>query len=223
MYHRIKRIIDIIAGLFVLILTAPLWLIIGVAIRITMDRPILFRQLRPGLRERLFTLVKFRTMKEACDNEGTLLSDADRTPPLGRVLRRSSLDKLPQLWNVLRGDMSLVGPGPLFVRYLPDLTQEERRRHSVRPGLTGWAEVHGGKQLPFRRRLEMDTWYVDHLSLALDLHILLRSLLLIFTSKPPRCSSPTLDELACAETVQPDRKAEWLSPGLRTSSMRKSL
>src|SRR5271155_1548138 len=138
MYSIVKRFFDIIGALGLIILTAPLMLAIAAAIRLTMGRPIVFRQMRPGFNERLFTCLKFRTMNHACGRDGRLLSDTERMTPLGRWLRQTSLDELPQLWNILRGDLSFVGPRPLFVRYLSHYTQEERRRHSVRPGLTVW-------------------------------------------------------------------------------------
>src|SRR5580658_272430 len=173
MYLAIKRCLDLIGALALIIVTAPIMLAVAAAIRLTMGRPVIFRQMRPGLNERLFTCLKFRTMNHAVDREGRLLSDEDRMSPLGRWLRKTSLDELPQLWNILRGDLSFVGPRPLFVRYLSHYTQEERRRHSVRPGLTGWAQVHGRNEVPFEKRLEMDVWYVDHISFWLDVRILI--------------------------------------------------
>ena len=150
MYSIVKRFFDIIGALGLIILMAPLMLAIAAAIRLTIGRPIIFRQMRPGFNERLFTCLKFRTMNHACGREGRLLSDAERMTPLGLWLRQTSLDELPQLWNILRGDLSFVGPRPLFVRYLSHYTQEERRRHSVRPGLTGWAQIHDATACPSR-------------------------------------------------------------------------
>lgn len=141
-----------------------------------MGRPILFRQVRPGHQESLFAIYKFRTMRNAIDAEGNNLPDEERLTRLGRFLRKTSLDEIPQLWNVLRGDMSLVGPRPLLVEYIPRYTQHQRRRHEAKPGITGWAQVHGRNALPWDKRLELDVWYVDHWSLVLDLKILLLTL-----------------------------------------------
>lgn len=149
---------------------------VAVAIRLSMGRPVLFRQIRPGLGERPFTLLKFRTMIDALDTDGRPLPDTARLTGLGRFLRRSSLDELPQLWNVLRGEMSLIGPRPLLPRYLPWFTQEERLRFTVRPGITGWAQVNGRNTSSWDERLAMDVWYVRHQSLSLDARILARTL-----------------------------------------------
>ncbi len=149
---------------------------VAVAIRLSMGRPVLFRQIRPGLGERPFTLLKFRTMIDALDADGRPLPDTARLTRLGRFLRRSSLDELPQLWNVLRGEMSLIGPRPLLPRYLPWFTQEERLRFTVRPGITGWAQVNGRNTSSWDERLAMDVWYVRHQSLSLDARILARTL-----------------------------------------------
>lgn len=170
-----KRALD----LLLLVLTAPAWLpllaLLALLVRLRLGSPILFRQRRPGLHGRLFTLVKFRTMTEARDARGTLLDDARRLTPLGRWLRATSLDELPELWNVLRGDMSLVGPRPLLEDYLPLYTREQARRHAVRPGITGWVQVNGRNAMSWDEKFILDTWYVDHASLWLDLRILLRT------------------------------------------------
>lgn len=155
------------AGLVVL---APLMAAVALAIRIQMGRPVLFRQARPGYRGKPFELAKFRTMTAATD--GQQFPSDRRITRLGLLLRRASLDELPQLWNILKGDMSLVGPRPLLMEYLPDYTLEEARRHDVKPGLTGWAQVHGRQVLDFNERFKLDVWYVDHWSLWLDLRIL---------------------------------------------------
>lgn len=210
MYRSIKRLIDVVGAFAALVLTAPLCLLIATAIRLTMGRPVFFRQMRPGLKERLFTLLKFRTMSNACDADGMLLSDEERATRLGRLLSRSGLHKLPQFWNVLRGDMSFVGPRPLFVRYLPHYTQEERRRHSVRPGLTGWAEVNGRNSLSLEQRLEMDIWYVDHLSFWLDLRILIRAPWMLLMGNAGRLDTAALDELRSSEAVHFGPKADQL-------------
>ena len=180
-----------------LILAAPLIVIIGVIVRITMGTPALFRHKRPGLHERRFTCLKFRTMREEFDETGCPLPDEQRLTRLGSWLRRTSLDELPQLWNILCGDLTFIGPRPLLERYLPFYTQAERRRHSVRPGLTGWAQIHGRTCLGFDERLAMDVWYVDHLSWRLDLNILLRTVWIVLSQKGvalnPSAAVPDLD------------------------------
>jgi lipopolysaccharide/colanic/teichoic acid biosynthesis glycosyltransferase len=172
-----KRLLDLVTSAAAIIFLGPLIALVAVVVWTCMGRPILFRQTRPGYRANPFTLVKFRTLTNASDSEGNLLPDADRLTPLGRFLRRWSLDELPQLWNVLKGDMSLVGPRPLLMEYLEKYTPEQARRHEVRPGLTGWAQLHGRQNLIFSKRLEMDVWYVDHWSLALDLKLICLTLL----------------------------------------------
>jgi sugar transferase EpsL len=194
-YRKLKLILDKISAAALLALAAPLVLLIAALVRVTMGRPVLFRQARPGLNERPFTCLKFRTMNDARDEEGQLLNDAQRLTRLGKLLRRTSLDELPQLWNVLRGDLSLIGPRPLLQRYLPYYTEKERRRHSVRPGLTGWAQIHGRNCLSFDRRLELDIWYVDHLSFWLDLRILLATAWVVLSQHGFGADTAALDEL----------------------------
>lgn len=168
----LKRAVDVAVSSTGLVLLAPLLGLIALAIRVSMGAPVLFRQERPGLGGRPFCLLKFRTMTGAVDAQGRLRPDAERLTRLGRFLRATSLDELPELVNVLRGDMSLVGPRPLLVQYLDRYTPEQARRHDVRPGLTGWAQVHGRNELSWDERLALDVWYVDHRSLGLDLKIL---------------------------------------------------
>lgn len=170
-----KRLMDVVVAAVALVLLAPLLAAIAVALLLTQGRPVLFRQVRPGLAGRPFALVKFRTMRPARPAGPSPESDAERLTPLGPFLRTTSLDELPELWNVLCGDMSLVGPRPLLLEYLPEYTRSERRRHEMRPGLTGWAVVHGRNTLAFRERLRLDVWYVDHFTLRLDLAILART------------------------------------------------
>jgi len=162
------------SGLLILVL-APLFFTIAVCIRVRMGPPVLFRQRRPGRGGVPFTLVKFRTMVSEIAPDGTKLSDEERLSKLGRWLRATSLDELPELVNVLRGQMSLVGPRPLLMEYLPRYNSVQGRRHEVRPGLTGWAQVHGRNALPWKNKFELDVWYVDHLSMQLDLRILVRT------------------------------------------------
>ena len=176
----IKRLLDVLIAAAALLLLAPLIGLTGLAIRLTMGTPVLFRQQRPGLGGRLFTLVKFRTMRPLGPGEDAEASDGRRVTTLGRILRASSLDELPQLWNVLRGDMSLVGPRPLLPEYLPLYSPEQARRHEVRPGITGWAQVNGRNAASWPERLRMDVWYVDHRSLRLDLRILRLTLRQVF-------------------------------------------
>jgi lipopolysaccharide/colanic/teichoic acid biosynthesis glycosyltransferase len=176
----LKRLFDLVlATLILLTLALPLLVICGL-IRLKLGRPIVFCQTRPGLNGAPFTLFKFRTMTDAVDAQGHLLSDENRLTPFGRLLRRTSLDELPELWNVLRGDMSLVGPRPLLMEYLPLYTQEQTRRHEVRPGITGWAQVNGRNLLSWDERFKLDVWYVDHQSILLDIKILFITIKKVF-------------------------------------------
>ena len=172
MNRELKRILDIVIAVPVLIVLAPLLSLIAFLIRLTLGSPILFRQRRPGLHGVPFTILKFRTMTDACDAQGNLLSDAQRLAPFGRFLRSTSLDELPELFNVLRGEMSLVGPRPLLMRYLDRYTPEQARRHEVKPGITGWAQVNGRNALTWEQKFALDVWYVDHRSLWLDVKII---------------------------------------------------
>jgi sugar transferase EpsL len=178
-YPAVKSVLDRFIGAFGLVITAPLMLIVSVLVRWNLGAPVLFCDQRPGYKGRLFTCYKFRTMTNARDESGVLLNDDQRLGAFGRLLRRYSLDELPQFWNMVRGDLSLVGPRPLMKEYLPFYTVEECRRHDVRPGLTGWAQVHGRGHLPFKERLSLDLWYVDHMSWHLDLRILLRTVVTV--------------------------------------------
>src|SRR5690349_18348917 len=171
----IKRSLDIALAGAGLLALSPLLLGTAAAIALSMGRPVLFRQRRPGRHGEPFTIYKFRTMIEPRPGESRLHSDGARVTRLGTMLRKTSIDELPELWNVLVGDMSLVGPRPLLLEYLPKYTPEQSRRHEVRPGITGWAQVNGRQSIPFSKRLELDVWYVDHRSLALDLQILLKT------------------------------------------------
>jgi lipopolysaccharide/colanic/teichoic acid biosynthesis glycosyltransferase len=168
----LKQGIDKAAAAVGLLVLAPVMAITALIVRMSLGGPVLFRQVRPGQGGRLFELVKFRTMLEATDADGNPLPDEERLTPVGRLLRATSLDELPQLWNVLRGEMSLVGPRPLLVEYLPRYSAEQARRHDVLPGITGWAQVNGRNALDWDDRFRLDVWYVDHWSLALDAKIL---------------------------------------------------
>jgi len=176
---RIKRAFDITVAAAALLVASPLLLLVAIAVRVNLGSAVLFRQQRPGLHGRPFTMVKFRTMRDAIGRDGRPLPDADRLTTFGKLLRSTSLDELPELWNVLRGEMSLVGPRPLLMEYLDRYTPEQSRRHDVRPGVTGWAQVHGRNALSWEERFRLDVWYVEHRSLRLDLHILLRTITIV--------------------------------------------
>lgn len=181
--HWIKRAVDLTLGLMALVVSVPVIVLVGAVIRTIMGKPVLFRQQRPGVDGRSFTCLKFRSMAATRNAQGQLLSDRERMVPLGTWLRRTSLDELPQLWNIVMGDLSFIGPRPLLTEYLPYYTPEERRRHSVLPGLTGWAQIHGRNTLGFDERLKMDVWYVDHLSWKLDLRILLATIRIVLSAR----------------------------------------
>lgn len=167
-----KRLFDLLVSATALLLLAPLLALIAWQVRRRLGAPVLFRQLRPGRNGMPFEIVKFRTMRDAVDAHGEPLPDHERLTPFGRWLRASSIDELPELWNVLKGDMSLVGPRPLLMEYLPLYDAEQFRRHAVRPGVTGWAQVNGRNALSWEEKFRLDLWYVDHQSFALDLKIL---------------------------------------------------
>lgn len=178
-----KRLLDLALALPALLLTGPLVAALALLVRARLGSPVLFRQERPGLGGRPFTLLKLRTMREVRGADGRPLPDAERLTPLGRWLRRTSLDELPELWNVVRGDMSLVGPRPLLARYLPLYSPEQARRHDVRPGVTGWAQVRGRNALTWPEKFEHDVWYVDNSSLGLDLRILWATVLAVCSGR----------------------------------------
>lgn len=167
-----KRVLDILGAGIGLLLLSPVLLVVSLLILRQMGRPVFFRQIRPGLHGRPFGMIKFRTMRDALDAEGNPLPDSERLTPLGRFLRSSSLDELPELWNVLRGEMSLVGPRPLLMEYLPLYSPFQTRRHEVRPGVTGWAQVNGRNAITWDEKFALDVWYVDNQSLWLDLRII---------------------------------------------------
>lgn len=175
-----KRIFDIFIALIVLILFLPLLLLTSIFICIFIGRPILFSQIRPGLEGRPFLMYKFRTMSLACNSDGELLSDDLRLSKFGKFLRSTSIDELPGLWNVLKGDMSLIGPRPLLMEYLPLYNPTQARRHEVRPGITGWAQVNGRNALSWEQKFELDVWYVDNRSFWLDLKILILTVKKVF-------------------------------------------
>ena len=174
-----KRVFDILMSAGLLLLLAPVMALVAVIVMVQMGRPILFRQVRPGLYGEPFIMIKFRTMRNDVDGKGVSLSDAERLTGFGRFLRASSLDELPELINVLKGDMSLVGPRPLLMEYLPLYSPEQARRHEVRPGITGWAQVNGRNALTWDEKFRLDVWYVDNRNLVMDAKILVKTLLAV--------------------------------------------
>ncbi|MBQ3388964.1 MAG: sugar transferase [Thermoguttaceae bacterium] len=171
-----KRLCDITVSLFLLVLLSVPLLFLALAVRLFLGSPVFFRQERPGRGGQIFRLIKFRTMTDQRDREGNLLPDAERLTRFGNFLRRTSLDELPELLNVLKGEMSLVGPRPLLVKYLPLYSPEQARRHLVRPGITGWAQVHGRNAITWEEKFRFDVWYVEHVSFWLDLRIIAMTL-----------------------------------------------
>jgi lipopolysaccharide/colanic/teichoic acid biosynthesis glycosyltransferase len=195
-----KRALDVFGAAGGLMALAPVLLLVALAVRHSLGSPVLFRQIRAGRHGRPFELFKFRTMTDARDAAGQLLPDAERLTRFGQWLRSTSLDELPQLVNVLRGEMSLVGPRPLLLEYLPHYSAEQARRHDVRPGITGWANVRGRNALSWEHRLALDVWYVDHWSIVLDLRILLTTVVKVLrregVSPEDRATMPRFDECA---------------------------
>ncbi|ELB2160780.1 sugar transferase [Vibrio parahaemolyticus] len=178
-----KRVFDFTASLCGLILLSPIIALVAWKIRKNLGSPVLFRQTRPGLHGKPFEMVKFRTMKDAVDSQGNPLPDSERMTPFGDKLRNSSLDELPELWNVLKGDMSLVGPRPLLMQYLPLYNQDQARRHDVRPGVTGWAQINGRNAINWEDKFKLDVWYVDNRSFWLDIKILFLTVKKVFVKE----------------------------------------
>ncbi|MDK9773421.1 sugar transferase [Vibrio sp. B181a] len=175
-----KRLFDFLASLIALILLSPIIALVAWKVRKNLGSPVLFRQTRPGLNGKTFEMIKFRTMKDAIDQNGAILSNAERITPFGSKLRSSSLDELPELWNVIKGDMSLVGPRPLLEEYLPLYNERQARRHEVKPGITGWAQVNGRNQISWDDKFNLDIWYVDNNSFLLDCKIILLTIKKVF-------------------------------------------
>jgi lipopolysaccharide/colanic/teichoic acid biosynthesis glycosyltransferase len=173
----VKRIFDFVFSFVLIILLSPVIFFVGVMVFLTMGRPVLFAQVRPGLKGKPFRIYKFRTMKNLTDQSGNILSDEARLTQAGRFLRRLSLDELPQLFNVVKGDLSFVGPRPLLMEYLPLYTPDQARRHNVRPGITGWAQINGRNVITWEERFKLDVWYVDHENLWMDMKIILLTVL----------------------------------------------
>ncbi|EIA0768036.1 sugar transferase [Vibrio cholerae] len=178
-----KRLFDFFVSLIVLTLFSPIIAIVACKIRKNLGSPVLFRQTRPGLNGKPFEMIKFRTMKDAVDANGNPLPDSERMTPFGDKLRNSSLDELPELWNVLKGDMSLVGPRPLLMQYLPLYSKEQARRHEVRPGITGWAQINGRNAISWEEKFKLDVWYVDNPSFWLDIKILVLTVKKVFVKE----------------------------------------
>ena len=174
-----KRVLDVVLTVIALVLLAPIIAVVALAVRLRLGSPVIFRQARPGRQERLFTLIKFRTMVSAPD--AGPLNDDQRMTPLGSLLRSTSLDELPELWNVLRGEMSIVGPRPLLPEYLPLYTPEQRHRHDMRPGLTGWSQINGRNATTWEEQFAFDVWYVEHWSIGLDLKIIWRTIMVVLS------------------------------------------
>lgn len=179
MYRLLKRCIDIVGAIVALIVFSPIMLVAALMIRFTMGSPIMFRQVRPGLHKKPFSIMKFRTMRDAVDRHGKPLSDEERLTKFGLFMRSWSIDELPQFVNILKGEMSFIGPRPLLFEFFPYYTPTEMRRHEMRPGVTGWAQVNGRNNLDWDKRLEMDVWYVDHANLLLDIKIILRTVRIV--------------------------------------------
>jgi lipopolysaccharide/colanic/teichoic acid biosynthesis glycosyltransferase len=173
LYERyIKRLLDVLLSAFALMVLWPLLLITAILVRTKLGSPVIFRQARPGKNGEIFQLYKFRSMTDARDENGQLLPDEVRLTNFGKLLRSTSLDELPELWNILKGDMSIVGPRPLLVKYLPLYNEEQRRRHDVRPGLTGWAQVHGRNAISWEEKFRLDVWYVGHVNFVVDVKVI---------------------------------------------------
>lgn len=178
-----KRLFDFIFSIILIVILSPIFCITCILIKMILGKPILFRQIRPGLKGKPFIIYKFRTMTDERDSMGNLLPDAVRLTGFGRFLRKLSLDELPQLFNILKGDMSFVGPRPLLMEYLPLYNKEQARRHEVRPGITGWAQVNGRNAISWEEKFKLDVWYVDHRSFWLDMKILLLTFIKVFRSE----------------------------------------
>jgi len=177
MTHFVKRLADILGAVLGSVIFSPIMIVVAIVIRLSMGSPVLFRQMRPGYREKPFSVLKFRTMREALDPDGNPLPDEERLTRTGSFIRKTSLDELPQFFNVLKGEMSFVGPRPLLMQYLDRYTPEQRRRHEAKPGITGWAQVNGRNVISWEEKFALDTWYVDNRSLWLDFKILLMTII----------------------------------------------
>lgn len=181
MYRNyIKRIIDLILSFMAIIVLSPVLLIVAILVRTKLGSPVIFKQKRPGMNEKIFTLYKFRTMTDETDEQGNLLPDEVRLTKFGKLLRSTSLDELPELFNILKGDMAIVGPRPLLVRYLPRYNEHQKKRHNVRPGFTGYAQVNGRNSISWEEKFDFDVYYVEHVSFLLDVKIIFKTIKVVF-------------------------------------------
>ena len=193
--HFFKRIIDFILSLIALIVLSPILLIVALLVRTKLGSPVIFKQERPGLNEKIFTLYKFRTMTDAKDEQGNLLPDEIRLTKFGKLLRSTSLDELPELFNILKGDMAIVGPRPLLVRYLQLYNEHQKHRHDVRPGFTGWAQCNGRNAISWEEKFDLDVYYTKHVSLLLDIKIILKTVkVVLFREGISSETSVTMEE-----------------------------
>lgn len=193
--HFFKRLIDFILSLLALIVLSPILLIVALLVRTKLGSPVIFKQERPGLNEKIFTLYKFRTMTDAKDEQGNLLPDEIRLTKFGKLLRSTSLDELPELFNILKGDMAIVGPRPLLVRYLPLYNEHQKHRHDVRPGFTGWAQCNGRNAISWEEKFDLDVYYTKHVSLLLDIKIILKTVkVVLFREGISSETSVTMEE-----------------------------
>jgi len=203
----VRRLIDLTGASILSVLLSPVLAGLALAIRLSMGRPILFRQQRPGYKGEPFEVYKFRTMKDAVDGDGEQLPDEERLTKVGVFMRQLSLDELPQLWNIFRGDMSFIGPRPLLMEFLKWYTPEQRRRHDVKPGVTGWAQVQGRHDIPFSKRLALDVWYVDNRSMRLDLKIVGLTFLKVLSMRgaQPAQTDAEVDDVGLHDAVRRER------------------
>lgn len=203
MYARyIKRWLDFILSLLAIIILSPILLIVALLVRIKLGSPVIFKQERPGLHEKIFTLYKFRTMTDGKDKDGNLLPDDQRLTKFGKLLRSTSLDELPELFNILKGDMSIVGPRPLLVKYLPLYNEHQKHRHDVRPGFTGWAQCNGRNAISWEEKFDLDIYYVKHVSFRLDLSIIFKTIKIVFLREGISSdTSVTMEEFRGTENV----------------------
>ena len=207
MNGTLRRLTDLVGATILSVVLSPILAALAAAVRLTMGSPVLFRQLRPGYKGRPFEVYKFRTMADAVAADGTELSDEQRLTKVGVFMRRLSLDELPQLWNIIRGDMTFIGPRPLLMEFLKWYSPEQLRRHDVKPGVTGWAQVQGRHDIPFSKRLELDVWYVDNRSLRLDLKILGLTLLKVLSMRgaQPAQTDAEVDDVGLHDAVRRER------------------
>ena len=196
MYRKyIKRLLDFILSLFAIIILSPVLLIVALLVRIKLGAPVIFKQKRPGLNEKIFTLYKFRTMTDAKDEQGNLLPDEIRLTKFGKLLRSTSLDELPELFNILKGDMSIVGPRPLLVRYLPLYNEHQKHRHDVRPGFTGYAQCNGRNAISWEEKFDLDVYYTKNLTLLMDIKIIIKTVkVVLFREGISSETSVTMEE-----------------------------